>query len=66
MFTRSVGMRLAIVGSAHLSATDKAGKPMNDTFTVTRDKGTWHLVVFTGQPTAPGKTPASTATPTAS
>ncbi|MFG2119400.1 hypothetical protein [Streptomyces sp. NPDC048710] len=53
-------------GSAHLTATDKAGKPMTDTFTVTRDKGTWHLVVFTGQPTAPGKTPASTATPTAS
>ncbi len=40
-------------GSVQLSATDKVGKPMNDTFTVTRDKGTWHLVVFTGQPTAP-------------
>ncbi|MBL1109762.1 hypothetical protein JK361_35185 [Streptomyces sp. 5-8] len=53
-------------GSAHLAATDKAGKPMNDTFTVTRGKGTWHLVVFTGQPTSPGKTPASTGTPTAS
>ncbi|MCF3133211.1 hypothetical protein IPZ69_23255 [Streptomyces olivochromogenes] len=50
-------------GSAHLSATDKAGKPMNDTFTVTRDKGARYLVVFTGQPTSPGKTPASTATP---
>jgi hypothetical protein len=52
-------------GSAHLAAKDKAGKPMNDTFTVTRDKGTWHLVVFTGQPTPPGKTSASTDTPTA-
>jgi hypothetical protein len=53
-------------GSAHLSATDKVGKPMTGTFTVTRDKGIWHLVVFTGQPTPPGKTPASTGTPTAS
>ncbi|MEU6665938.1 hypothetical protein [Streptomyces sp. NPDC046727] len=53
-------------GSAHLSATDKAGKPMNDTFTVIRAEGTWHVVVFSGQPAAPGKTPASTAAPTAS
>ncbi|MEU6090575.1 hypothetical protein ABZ865_27960 [Streptomyces sp. NPDC047085] len=53
-------------GSAHLSATDKVGKPMTDTFTVTRDNGIWHLAVFTGQPTQPGKTPASTGTPTAS
>ncbi len=53
-------------GSAHFSATDKAGKPMTDTFTVTRENGTWHLVVFTGQPVPPGKTPASTATPTGS
>ncbi|WP_336113235.1 hypothetical protein [Streptomyces sp. PTD9-10] len=53
-------------GSARLSATDRAGKPMHDTFTVTRDEGTWHLVVLTGQPAAPGRTPASTATPAAS
>ncbi|UXY38871.1 MULTISPECIES: hypothetical protein [Streptomyces] len=53
-------------GSAHLSATDRAGKAMTDTFTVTRDKGTWHLMVFSGQPHPPGKTPASTAQPTSS
>ncbi|MEU5594571.1 hypothetical protein [Streptomyces sp. NPDC020298] len=53
-------------GSAHLAAKDEAGKLMNDTFTVIRDKGTWHLVVFSGQPTPPGKSPASTATPAAS
>lgn len=51
-------------GSAHLSATDKAGRPMNETFTVIRDRGTWHLVVFTEQPAPPGRTPASTAVPT--
>ncbi|MER8005039.1 hypothetical protein [Streptomyces sp. NPDC094149] len=50
-------------GSARLVAEDKAGKPLRDTFTVTRRKGRWHLVVFTHQPTKPGKKPASTATP---
>ncbi|MFE4577415.1 hypothetical protein, partial [Streptomyces chartreusis] len=34
-------------GSARLMAEDNAGKAMRDTFTVTREKGTWHLVVFT-------------------
>jgi hypothetical protein len=52
--------------SAHLTANDKTGTPMNDTFTVTRDKGRWHLVVFSGQPTSPGKAPASTTTPSVS
>ncbi|MGW2722702.1 hypothetical protein [Streptomyces sp. NPDC001492] len=47
-------------GSARLVAEDKAGKPLQDTFTVTRQKGTWHVVVFTHQPTGPGKEPAST------
>ena len=50
-------------GSARLVAEDKAGKPLQDTFTVTRQKGTWHLVVFTNQPTEPGKEPASTDKP---
>jgi hypothetical protein len=53
-------------GSARLAATDEAGRPMTDTFTVTRDKGTWHLVVFSGQPHPAGKTPASTERPTSS
>lgn len=54
------------IGSAHIAAKDKTGKTMNDTFTVTRDKATWHLVVFSGQPTPPGRAPASTDTPAAS
>ncbi|GAB2778576.1 hypothetical protein GCM10027073_08950 [Streptomyces chlorus] len=51
------------VGSARLLAEDKAGKPLQDTFTVTREKGTWHLVVFTNQPVAPGKESSSTDKP---
>jgi hypothetical protein len=50
-------------GSARLVAEDKAGKPLRDTFTVTRQKGTWHFVVFIHQPTEPGKEPASTDKP---
>ncbi|KUL25462.1 hypothetical protein [Streptomyces regalis] len=46
-------------GSARLMAEDKAGKAMRDTFTVTREKGTWHLVVFTQQPAESGKESAS-------
>ncbi|MFE1404877.1 hypothetical protein ACFW5D_14685 [Streptomyces sp. NPDC058770] len=48
------------VGSARLAAKDKAGRSMNDTITVTRDKGVWHLTIFTGQPVEPGKSPAET------
>ena len=40
------------IGSARLLAEGKAGEPLRDTFTVTWDKGTWHLAVFTHQPTA--------------
>ncbi|MFF7894177.1 hypothetical protein ACFZDI_20205 [Streptomyces sp. NPDC007907] len=50
-------------GSARLMAEDKNGKTMRDTFTVTREDGTWHLAVFTHQPAEPGKTPASTDKP---
>ena len=32
-------------------------------YEVTRQKGTWHLVVFIHQPTEPGKEPASTDKP---
>ncbi|WP_189187624.1 hypothetical protein [Streptomyces albiflavescens] len=50
-------------GSARLVAEDKAGKPLRDTFTVTRDKGAWHLAVFTHQPTGKGKQSSSTDKP---
>ncbi|MER5357512.1 hypothetical protein [Streptomyces sp. NPDC002785] len=50
-------------GSARLVAEDKSGKPMRDTFTVTRQQGTWYLVVFTHQPTGSGKETASTDEP---
>ncbi|MFJ7100905.1 hypothetical protein [Streptomyces albogriseolus] len=43
------------VGSARLLAEDETGEPLGDTFTVTREKGTWHLTVFSGQPAEPGK-----------
>ncbi len=51
------------VGSARLLAEDRAGKSLRDTFTVTREKGTWHLTVFTGQPAEPGKESAATDVP---
>ncbi|KAB2975249.1 hypothetical protein F8R89_26560 [Streptomyces sp. SS1-1] len=51
-------------GSARLKAMDKAGEAWQDTFTVTRDKGAWHLVVFTHQPGEPGKETAATGRPT--
>ncbi|MFI8894718.1 hypothetical protein [Streptomyces paradoxus] len=51
------------VGSARLLAEDKKGKPLQDTFTVTREKGTWHLTVFTDQPAEPGKESAATDKP---
>ncbi|MEU0009010.1 hypothetical protein ABZ079_33285 [Streptomyces sp. NPDC006314] len=47
-------------GSARLVAEDKTGKSLKDTFTVTREKSTWHLVVFTHQSPEPGKDPAAT------
>lgn len=50
-------------GSARLMAEDKAGEPLQDTFTVTREKGTWHLVVFTQQPAESGKESAATDKP---
>lgn len=50
-------------GSARLMAEDKTGKALQDTFTVMREKGTWHLAVFTQQPAESGKDSASTAKP---
>ncbi len=50
-------------GSARLMAEDKAGKHLRDTFTVTREKGTWHVVVFTQQPAESGKESAVTDKP---
>ncbi|WP_424861258.1 hypothetical protein [Streptomyces sp. MMS24-I29] len=54
------------VGSAQFAVKDKAGRSMNDTITVTRDKGVWHLTIFTGQPVEPGKSPAEIGEPSAS
>ncbi|CAL9524594.1 hypothetical protein SUDANB60_03897 [Streptomyces sp. enrichment culture] len=51
------------VGSARLLAEDRAGTSLRDTFTVTREKGAWHLTVFTGQPAEPGKESAATDEP---
>ena len=51
------------VGSARLLAEDRAGESLRDTFTVTREKGAWHLTVFTGQPAEPGKESAATDEP---
>ncbi|MBQ0973663.1 hypothetical protein KBZ00_21375 [Streptomyces sp. RK31] len=51
------------VGSARLLAEDRAGTSLRDTFTVTREKGAWHLTVFTDQPAEPGKESAATDEP---
>ncbi|WP_431996974.1 hypothetical protein [Streptomyces fungicidicus] len=51
------------VGSARLLAEDKSGKPLRDTFTVTREKDTWHLTVFTDQPAEAGKESSTTDEP---
>ncbi|MFD4550376.1 hypothetical protein ACFVXW_26170 [Streptomyces sp. NPDC058251] len=50
-------------GSARLLAEGKAGKSLRDTFTVTREKGVWHLAVFTHQPNGKGKESSSTDKP---
>ncbi|MEU9368595.1 hypothetical protein AB0D71_28790 [Streptomyces avermitilis] len=50
-------------GSARLLAKDKAGKSLRDTFTVTREKGVWHLAVFTHQPDGKGRESSSTDKP---
>ena len=50
-------------GSARLVAEDRAGESLRDTFTVTRENGAWHLVVFTRQPAEPGKESAATDKP---
>ncbi|MGW1296576.1 hypothetical protein [Streptomyces sp. NPDC002533] len=48
------------VASVRLSAEDKSGKPLRETFTAVREKKAWHLVVFTNQPDGRGKQSAST------
>ncbi|MBK6014647.1 hypothetical protein [Streptomyces sp. MBT53] len=50
-------------GSARLLADGKAGKSLSDTFTVTREKGVWHLAVFTHQPNGKDKESSSTDKP---
>jgi hypothetical protein len=51
------------VGSARLLAEDKTGEPLRDTFTVTQERGTWHLTVFSGRPAEPGKESSATDEP---
>ncbi|WP_065487081.1 hypothetical protein [Streptomyces sp. PTY087I2] len=51
------------VASVRLSAEDKSGKPLRETFTAVREKKAWHLVVFTNQPDGRGKEPSSTDKP---
>ncbi|MET8446015.1 hypothetical protein [Streptomyces sp. NPDC005209] len=34
------------VGSARVEATDKSGRAMRDRFTLLREKGDWHVIVF--------------------
>ncbi|MFD5702147.1 hypothetical protein [Streptomyces lasiicapitis] len=51
------------VGSAKLTAKEKSGKDMRDTFTVMREDGAWQLVVFTDRPGSSGKQTASTDSP---
>ncbi|MEV0739907.1 hypothetical protein AB0I51_29125 [Streptomyces sp. NPDC050549] len=46
-------------GSACLLADGKAGKSLRDTFTVTREKGVWHLAVFTQRPNGKDKESSS-------
>ncbi|MCF3136087.1 hypothetical protein [Streptomyces olivochromogenes] len=46
------------VGSARVEATDKSGRAVRDRFTVLREKGDWHLVVFEDAP-APTNKPSS-------
>ncbi|MGW3102164.1 hypothetical protein [Streptomyces sp. NPDC001100] len=50
-------------GSARLLADAGAGKSLSDTFTVTREKGVWHLAVFTHQPNGKRKESSSTDKP---
>ncbi|MCX5007715.1 hypothetical protein OHB05_34590 [Streptomyces sp. NBC_00638] len=50
-------------GSAKLLAEGKAGGSLRDTFTVTREKGVWHLAFFTHQPGMNGKESSSTEEP---
>ena len=51
------------VGSAHLEATNKDGKTMLDTFTVMREKGDWHVIVFEGGPSSTDKPSSSVEKP---
>ncbi|WP_406375365.1 hypothetical protein OG788_37070 [Streptomyces sp. NBC_00647] len=50
-------------GSARLLAEGKAGGSLRDTFTVTREKGVWHLAFFTHQPGGRSKESSSTDKP---
>ncbi|MEV6752332.1 hypothetical protein [Streptomyces sp. NPDC051214] len=47
------------VGSAELTAQEKSGKSVHDTFSMVRTNGAWHLTIFTDRPTAPDKPTSS-------
>ncbi|MFD4632346.1 hypothetical protein ACFVYR_30650 [Streptomyces sp. NPDC058284] len=51
------------VGSAKVAMRDRSGKKMNDSFSVVREGGRWHLVVFTDRPTPADKPSSSTERP---
>ncbi|MBJ3806028.1 hypothetical protein [Streptomyces flavofungini] len=48
------------MGSAKLEAREKSGKGLRDVFSVVREKGDWHLVIFDDRPSSPGKSRSST------
>ncbi|MEE1771953.1 hypothetical protein PUR34_28310 [Streptomyces sp. JV185] len=47
-------------GSAKLTAKEKSGRTTQDSFSVVRVHGTWHLTVFTDRPVPSGKSTSST------
>ena len=50
-------------GSAKLSAEERSGKSVHDSFSVVREDGAWHLAVFTDRPAPSGKSTSSTEQP---
>ncbi|MEU0634269.1 hypothetical protein [Streptomyces sp. NPDC005989] len=47
-------------GSAKLTAKEKSGGTTQDSFSVVRVDGTWHLTIFTDRPVPSGKATSST------
>ncbi|GGQ84121.1 hypothetical protein GCM10010267_53880 [Streptomyces griseorubens] len=51
------------IASVRFLAEDASGRTMRDTFTLTRENGTWRVALFIGRPAEPGKHPAATREP---